>query len=123
MIERDHIKPNVTHVVGDEHKLYFNGCFDVLMYFAPLDVHWVRYFNEGEDGNSMEMVVVTNESAQQLLDQTDLPYKVRESVFEREHEKLVEVLGKWATDEMFDLDIDEATIYEQLKDWDGRDIE
>lgn len=113
MSERDNrIRPNTTHVVGMEQggKLYFNGCFDVLMYFAPLDIHWVRYFDEDDDENPIKLVALQPENAQMLLDETDLPYVIRDTIFEREHEILVGVLGKWASDAMFGLDIDVAAI-------------
>lgn len=111
----ERILPDVNHriqLTGGE-DLLMNGAFDSIMYYEPLDAWWVRYWDS--DDKDMKMVVIKPENAQVLLDETDLPYTHRETIFESEHKLLTVVLGKWVTESMFDLDIDEQAIIDEFK--------
>lgn len=113
----EHILPNQTYVVenSDGTTFYFNGCFDVLMYFAPLDVHWVRYYDEEDKDDPIKMVVLPEKNAETLLEQTNLPYLVRETLYRREHDGLIQILGQWITESQLELDIDEQWVIDDVK--------
>lgn len=111
----DRILPNVTHQINMEsgETLYVNGCFDSIHYFEPLNVHWLRYFDEQDPENPFKMVVLTDAGADVIIEKTNIPYVPRETVFSREHKNLVQVLGGWITESMFEIDIDESVILAQ----------
>ena len=118
MSERIH--DDITYRVPTDHTkgdLLLNAAFDTLMYYEPLDVWWIRYFNaDAEDASSaLEMVVLNERNARALLDHTNIPYLTREAISRTEHKYLVRALGKWVTESMFDLDIDEQAIIDEEK--------
>lgn len=103
------VVPDVGHPLNmGETELFISGIFDSLHYWQPLDAYWIRYF-DGED-NSMKMIILKEELARMIIEQTDVPFVERNVIFEREHKALVDTLGKWATDELFQIDIDTDTI-------------
>lgn len=108
------ILPDVIHEmpISDGNSVQLFGAFDHLYYFPPLDVHWLRYYDD--ESRSISMIVLTEEGAKQILATTDVPYSVRETIFKREHDVLVQALGNWATADMFDIDIDVSAIEEEL---------
>lgn len=110
--------PDISHpiVVGEEEQgIIYNGAYETMHYWEPMDIWWIRYF-DAEEGK-ISMHVLPENGARDIFQQTDIPMVLRETIFKSEHDNLVQVMGMWATDEMFDLDIDvDAIEREELGD-------
>lgn len=98
------IVPDMGHelTVGDE-QIFLAGMYDILMYYPPLDVHWVRYY-DAKTKDIMLLVLKDESAAGAILEKTDIPYLIRETIFESEHGYLTQALGSWITDELFDIE-------------------
>lgn len=100
------IEPDKTYKVNaGELELYFNGAYDTIHYYPQLDVHWVRY--QDPDTNELQIVVLKEETAMILLEKTTLPYVFRETIFESEHERIAEVLGRWLIGSELDFEVED----------------
>ena len=100
---RYRVVPDVGHplTMGDQ-EFFISGIYDTLMYYPPLDVYWIRYY-DGET-KDLNMMVIKEEVARRILEVTDVPYLPRETVFEKEHNALLEILGQWVTEKVFEDD-------------------
>lgn len=109
MSEIRRVIPDIAHEfpLNGEDKIVVSGIYDHLYYYEPLNVHWLRYFAED---HTVCMVVLKDAAAEVIKTHTDVPFSVRETIFQREHDTLVTALGGWATDSLFDLDIDADAI-------------
>jgi hypothetical protein len=101
------IVPDKTYRIelNEQVTLDLNGMYDTVHYFEPLDATWLRY--QKPDDNTLQMVVINESLSKWILENTDIPYVYRESVFPREHEMLVKTLGKWLVNSALDFEPEE----------------
>ena len=113
--------PDVAHgYEGTD--LTFCGIYDHIYYYPPLDVYWVRYWDT--KSGEIQMFVMQHNLAQSFIENTDLPFSIRETIFEREYNGLVETLGEWVTGKEVELDsLLDVEVPDEIPDWlgDGSD--
>jgi len=102
--------------VSEGVELFIDGRYDSLHYYEPLDAHWLRY--QDPKNNRLCMVMANETLVDWILEDTDIPYVIRETVYESEHDLLVGILGGLLVNSEldFDYEIPEGEIDEEVED-------
>ena len=119
------IKPDQFYSVdlnfdGGTYEAIVNAKYDRLDRFRGLGLMMLKVYI---DDQGFALSFIEHEAGQKLHDEAEIPIIDRDFIYKSEYDLYLEAQANRLSDELFDIDIDEATIYEQLKDWQGEDGE
>lgn len=110
------IRPDQFYAVGfendeDAEPIPVNAKYDRVDVYRPLGLYMLKFFT---DDRGLITVYVDEEVALRVVERAELPLVERPYIFQSEYECHIGAEADRLTDEMFELDIDEAQVMREL---------